>query len=232
MATVQTLIDRALRMNGRLGSGRSPTANETADCLIALNAMLGSWRNERLLAYALVEHSLTLTANDGQYTIGSGGDINTTRPVKIESAFCRDDDLDTPIEVIDKTIWDRIGDKTETAEIVEYLYYDPAMSSGNLNFWPIPSVANAVKITVWAPLSEFSAASDTVTLPPGYEDALAYNLAVRISPEYGEGVTPLVIQLAQETKAAIKRVNIPRTTVNTDLSGMFSRQRVNIENDG
>ena len=44
-------------------------------------------------------------------------------------------------------------------------------------------------------------------LPPGYVDALSYNLAIRIAPEYEVTPSPTVAALAIETKANIKRLN-------------------------
>lgn len=232
MATVQTIINRALRLNGKLGAGRTPSSNDTADVLVALNAMLDSWRNERLMVYAISEVTHTLTVGDASYSIGSGGDIDTTRPVKIEDAFMRENDIDYPIRIItDVHEWNSIADKTTTGNIVEYLYYNPGMSTGTVNIYPVPTVANVIHLSLWTPLTAFSAATDTVTLPPGYERALAFNLAVEISPEYGEGITPLTVQIAKESKGAIKRVNRPSMDVNTELSLMFSPGRANIEND-
>lgn len=43
MATASQIINRALKRLRVLGVGQSPTANETADCLEALNDMLFAW---------------------------------------------------------------------------------------------------------------------------------------------------------------------------------------------
>jgi hypothetical protein len=47
----------------------------------------------------------------------------------------------------------------------------------------------------------------TVSLPAGYEDAIIYNAAIRLAPEYGRSVTQEVALIANDSKAAIKRTN-------------------------
>lgn len=207
MATAQTIIDRALRLIGAIASGESSTTDEGTDALTALNALIDSWRNDRLMVYALSESTLTLVASDGSYTIGAAGDIVATRPVKIESAFCRAGDVDYPVRVIDKARYDAIPDKTTTSDIPQFLYYDAAVTTGNINVWPVPSTGNVLHVTMWTVLSTLAAVGTTVTLPPGYERALAYNLAIDIAPEYEKTVSQEVAKVAKESLTALKKIN-------------------------
>jgi hypothetical protein len=85
------ILTRALRIAQVFAQGDDITGtDEETDALSVLNSLLASWSAERLLVPHLETDSLTLTASDGEYTIGSGGDINTTRPLRIEHAFVRD----------------------------------------------------------------------------------------------------------------------------------------------
>ena len=218
MATAQTIIDRALRLIGAIASGESPTTDEGTDALTALNAMIDSWRNDRLMVYALSESTITLTPTDASYTIGTGGNINTTRPVKIESAFCRAGSVDFPVDVIGKARYDAIPDKTTTSDIPDFLYYDSAVTTGNINLWPVPTTANVLHVTMWTVLSTLAAVSTTVTLPPGYERALAYNLAIEVAPEYEKTVSQEVAKIARESLAALKKINSRQIIAYSELS--------------
>lgn len=57
------------------------------------------------------------------------------------------------------------------------------------------------------PLAQVDSLDSTVSMPDGYEDALIYNLAVRIAPEYGRMIPDAVALVAVESKAGVKRAN-------------------------
>lgn len=206
MTTALQLCARAYRMTQK--TAMLPTATESASILEYLNGMLDSWNTERLIVYAMQELTLTMVDGKSSYTVGSGGDLDTTRLVKIEKAFMRDNDDDSPVEIYEYSQWADISDKSVTGDIVEIVYYQPTMASGVLNVWPVPSAANVLHLVAWTPLSAL-ALGDDITLPPGYEDALVYNLAVRIEPEFGpgQGLNPTILGLARATKSSIKNAN-------------------------
>lgn len=230
MADVQSIIERAMRLAGLLESGESASSDELSDGLLAVNNLLSSWQNERLIAYAISEITHTLTANDGAYTIGSGADIDTTRPVKIESAYIRSDNVDYPIQIVDVDRWNRIADKTVTGPIVDTLYYDPTMSTGTVYLYPVPSSANVLHLFVRVPISSYSAVTDTVTLPPGWDQAITFNVAPLIALEYGREVSATVHREAMRSLAAIKRVNRPQMRTYPELGDLMSGYKINIFN--
>jgi hypothetical protein len=53
----------------------------------------------------------------------------------------------------------------------------------------------------------FTDLTEEVMLPPGYADAILYNLAIRLAPEYQVSAGSDVIRLAFGTLNAIKRTN-------------------------
>lgn len=65
MATASQVINRALKRLKVIGVGASPTANETTDCLEALNDMLFAWRIEGIdLAHTTLLSTDTLDVDD------------------------------------------------------------------------------------------------------------------------------------------------------------------------
>lgn len=224
MATGQTLVNRAMRLLGLINSGESPTSTESDDALIAINAMLDSWRNDRLMTYALQDESLTLVAADFSYTIGSGGQLNTTRPVSIESCYCRANSLDYPVRVIQFDEWNSIVDKTATSDIPEVVYYEPTMATGTLLVWPVPTTANVLHLTTRVPLTALVLGT-TVSLPPGWEDAIASNGAIAIAAEFQIDPRQSVVKMSQDSLKGIKRINSRPIKAYSDLNLLVGSPR-------
>lgn len=228
MATVQTICNRAVRLLGKLASNTNLGTNESADALVALNGLIDSWRNEELMCYARQTESLTLSASDASYTIGSGGDLNTTRPVTIEAAWY-DDGSGPRVRVIEDAEYDAIVDKTADGDYPDRVNYRATMSTGTLYVYPVPTATRTLKLRTRIVVSAFSAMSDAVTLPPGWEEALAYNLAIELAPEYQMEPSGAVMSRAVTAKAGIKRVNARPITAATELVVFMGGGRSNIQ---
>lgn len=230
MATANDVFKRALRLIGVLGQGETLNAAQQADCIYACNTMLDSWRNERLMVYQIAEVVHTLVASQGNYTIGPGADIDTTRPLKIEQAWVRHLTFDYPINVsLDADAWAGILNKSISTTYPTSLYYEPSVSTGTIHVWPVPNAANDLYLQVWQPLLTIADGATAITLPPGYEEAMAFGLAMRLAPEYGIDPPAIVLAGARETKAIIKRVNAP--VVKSSISDLQHGRRYNIYAD-
>lgn len=231
MATAQTIIDRSLRLIGQIGAGLSPTADETADALEALNAMLMTWRNERLMAYAIQTQDITLSSGNTSRTVGPSGNLVTTRPVRIEDAYCVVDNMTYNVRILNESEFAAIPDKTAESDWPDRIWPQMSFPDVTIYLYPIPTTTSTLRILTRVPLTEFSTAATTVSLPPGWEDALAYNLAVRIAPEYEREALPTVVQMARDTKAAIKTINSRPQKLYTELPLLVGNYTANIITD-
>ena len=233
MATAQTIIDRALRLISAIASGESPETAETADGLTALNAMIASWQIDKLNVYAYVDTSFTMTATDASYTVGPAGNFALTpRPPKLEQVFVRNANIDYQVELVDYEKWYAIPDKTSQSDIPIYAYYEPSLATGTLQLWPVPNAAYDLHIVTWSSLSELATAATTITLPPGYARALAYNLAIEIASEYEKQVPASVAKIATDSYAAIKRANIRPMIAYRELQHLVRGRKSDIYSGG
>lgn len=230
MATVQTVINRSLRIIGVLASGETPTANETSDALTALNAMLDSWRNDKLMVYAQQDITVPLVASQASYTMGaSGANVTTTAPVRPESAYVRKSGVDYALEEIDDAKYQAISQKTSESDIPEYFFFNHSYPNATIYLYPVPNEVNNLYLRVWTPYAAFSAATDTFTMPQGYEDAIVYNLAMNLWPEYPSvQLNPVVAKKAQESLASIKRLNRKPFVQVSQLAGLVGGRSGNI----
>lgn len=88
MTTANAIILQALKISGVTGVGQTAQAEDLTDALFQINAMLAQWSRKRWLNTDLTDAIFTSTGVES-YSIGAGGDINTPRPDKIQSAFVR-----------------------------------------------------------------------------------------------------------------------------------------------
>lgn len=229
---VSTLILNSLIMTGEKSIEVSSfTTAEQNYHLSRLNAMLDSWSNERLMIFALNQTSFPLTASIGTYTIGSGATFNMTRPMKIvDPCFIRDvNNTDLPLERIDADTYGLIIDKTFGDSTPGYLFYDQsysATSTATVKVYPLPESGLTLFINTLQPLQTFSTVSQVVQFPPGYQDAIETNYAVRsalgVLP-----VSPELMMVAKQSKAVIKSTNLPAPVASLDY-GVSSGMRNSI----
>lgn len=229
MATIQTKVNRILRVLGVIGSGQTPEANESNDTLETLNGMLDSWRNDKLLVYAYKDIQVTLINGTATYTISPTGGTVDTSPVKFESAFVRQSGIDYYLTEITDAYYQAKSDKTITSDIPAEIMFNHTNPNATITLYPIPTTANTLYLRVWTPFASVALA-DTFTFPPGYEDAIIYNCAVRCAPEYPSiKLSPALIETARSSLAGIKRINAKPHIAITQLAKMFVSNRTKVD---
>ena len=231
MPAVSTMIISALIMTGEKSIGGTLDADERPYFLSRLNSMLDSWSNERLVIPYLSQTSFALTASTASYSIGNGGAFNMPRPIKVvDPCFIRDtSNVDSPLQIIDNQAYADIPMKQTNGAYPGLLFYDSgfsATSTATISLYPAPSSGLTLFINTLQPLTNFSTVSQNLLAPPGYQDAIETNFAVRSA--FGiRPVAPEVVRMARETKAAIKSTNMPAPIARLDY-GVTGSWRGNI----
>ena len=203
MATARSIIKQSLQKIGAIVKGETADADEFVDGLTTLNALVASWSNDSLLIYARLSESFPLVSGQSSYTIGAGGDFNTDRPLQLLTAFTRIGGIDYDIDVISDTAFDAIIQKGLSNSIPEVLVYETSYPLGNITIYPVPTTGT-LHIRSEKELTQFASLDTAVDLPPGWERALVYNLALEITPEYGQPVDQLVYDTAMDSLNKIK----------------------------
>ena len=129
------------------------------------------------------------------------------------------------LEVIGNEQYQRIGFKTISSNYPDYLYYNPTYPFGTITLYPVPNIALQLILSQTSKLLDISYLQQVISLPPGYERALIYNLAIELAPRYGRAsqVVPgsTIWRLAKESFADLKRTNQERRIMTSDASGLF-----------
>lgn len=206
--TVTELMSRAARIIGALGAGEVLSNEDSASGFAALNGLIDSVSNSKLLIHKLTLDTITLTAGDGVYTIGASGDTASRRPVAIDSSsYIEKSGISYQLTIIDAQEYNSISDKTSTSDIPRYIWMNADYPNATLTLFPVPSATCTLKLWSWKQFANFTSVTDTVSLPPGYVDMLVYNLACNWAPEFQLDPPRWVVQQASITMKRIKRTN-------------------------
>ena len=213
ISTARDIVTAALRDLGVLASGETATASDASDGLDALNALIDQWKAERLLIYTVTRTTWSITASDGEYSVGTGGDISVARPVfvsavrYIDTSTTPDTEYDLG-EPLTEDQWAAISLKADTNVYPTCYYYNPTYPLGTLTLWPAPT-CTTLQGALYAPAAsgEFSALTTAISHPPGYRRMMIKNLAVELAPSYVKSTPPEILRAAEESMAVVKRTN-------------------------
>lgn len=222
MTTVLDIITDALQDANIISADEVPNASDGQKAFRILNRMLASDTNENMMIFNNVFEVFTLTSQQS-YTIGSGGDFDTTRPINVTAVYVRDTNgNDIPVEMVDYEQYASIISKPVTSSIPLVAWYNSSFPLGTITLWPVPANTSwRLVVWSWKAFTSFTSVTDTVSLPPGYEDYMIYNLAVRCSVSWGRPVSAELAALARDAKAVIKRANedVPLLGLPAAISG-------------
>lgn len=203
MTTAREIIRKALLKIGALVKTEDPSADEANDALMSLNALISSWSNDSLTLYARSWETFTLTSGIGTYTIGPGGNFNTTRPLVVRDAYVRLGGTDYAVGIVTDEAYNSISFKALTG-IPQFLNYDNAYPLANIRIYPVPSSAYPLFLLTEKAITQFATLDIEMSLPDGWERALVYNLALELAPEYAQPVDPSVVNIANSSLGLLR----------------------------
>lgn len=230
MPTGLDLITDAMKSIGAVSAGEAPTSGESADALVALNRMIDAWGADNLTVYTVGRTVKTLTSGIAPYTIGTGGDINIVRPVSINAAGIILDStasptVEVPIDVLTVQRYEEVRTKGLSGSPAWAVYFDHAWTAGlgTVTVFGVPTTSTT-QLVLYCPtaLTTVALTGTTYTWPPGYEEALQYNLAIRLAAIFPSAPSrlPAIAKLAQDSLARIKRVNERPTELRCDPAAL------------
>jgi len=214
MATALQIIERAYRTIGVLAAGETASADMAQDGLVYLNDVLNGLSNESLAIFFASQDVLPLTGASS-YTYGAGGDLDSPRPMTINSAFYRLANVDYPVTILTAEQYNDITVKNIGSSIPSGVFFNPEYPYYTIQLWPMPSTGS-LYIDCNKPLLNLSTYNTSFSLPIGYERMLRYALAAEMMPEYGIS-NPQVIGMMTDAKAWLKRINSKSSILKTCL---------------
>jgi hypothetical protein len=230
--TVLELIKSSFRLLNINAVGDSLNTAEANEAMAVLNMMIDNWSTQSFNLYKIVTNSsgYTISANTASYTIGTGQTWSADRPVKITSMYVKDSDTATVSYKLSPITNDRYQDlvlKGIATTYPTHFLYTPTFPYGTITLYPVPSGALKAFVSQWQTLTAFTALTDSVAFPPGYEMAIRYGLAELLIPQYGspQSVVAHVREYSQRYLNDIKVINYEPKYMQPDpaLSGNGGR---------
>jgi hypothetical protein len=223
--TAKAIIKRALLRIGAIGLGVEAGSDLENMALLELNEMRDAWNAMGLIPKVRTRSVYTLTADDGEYTVGpSGATLTGPRPTHLEGAaiIANGQTRETDIDILTPQRY-RAYDKTSTATIPDSVYVEPTLPNATVIVLPTPTAVVQLVLYTKAMWSSFANATTEYDYPEGYEAAFTSNLALRLCLPLGRPIPELLPDMATNAMANLKYSNesdnIPELGVDPALLG-------------
>jgi len=202
--TARQLIIDSLRTSGAISAIEVPTNEEINHGLNELNGLLEQLDLDSLFPFTSTRTTFTSSSGDGEYTIGTGGDVSAERPNRITSVAILKGDTYEPIKEL--TI-DEFYSKCRSSSYTGgtgYFAYESTYPLGTLHLYPAPE-GETIELRYQYKNAEYDLDTE-VSLPAGYYGTLQYQLAEILCMHYG--LNPAIVSReASKRLARIKRLN-------------------------
>mgnify|MGYP001198612519 CR=1 FL=1 len=175
------LIKAALRKCGVLAEGEAPSTESYTNGTQALNNIVLRFATLGMPLWKRIEQTVTIVAGTKDYTINN--------VLQVTQVVLKDTTGGTQYELIPKDRYDYNRLPSNTSGLPVHYTFIPGLENGVLTVWPTPDTSSAstktLLVTYQKELDGFTASGDTPDFPAYWSDALVYELAVSIAPEYG-----------------------------------------------
>lgn len=221
----QTLIQDALEEIGVGNPGETIADADMQLGLRVLDRMLNAWAADETTLAVTNRVTKTVTAGTSTLSVGPSGDIDTQRPVWIDVINYVVPGSTPPVEVVmgqmEDQQYDALSIKTLTSALPTLFYYQTSITSalGSLFLWPTPSQNVQIVLYLPAAVGEPTSLVSLLNLPPGYQDAIHYDLAYRLCGPMGRPMPDQLPTLRQTALMVMKRPNqqVPILSVDAAL---------------
>ncbi|MBK6594364.1 MAG: hypothetical protein IPG23_17615 [Burkholderiales bacterium] len=212
MASAGEIINGSLRLIGALAEGEVPSAETSADALMAMNQMIDSWNTERLMIYNTIDQQFTWPSDEITQTLGPTGDFVGLRPVALDdSTYYRDASTGVSygIKIINQQQYNGIAVKTVTSTYPQVMWINMENPDIAMTIYPKPTRGAGWHFISVQELAQPATLATELAFPPGYLRAFRYNLAREIAAEFGIEPPRTVSQIANVSKRNLKSQNGP-----------------------
>jgi hypothetical protein len=227
--TVLDLITETLSIFGEYTPGEPLDAASVQSLLFTLNGAVDGMGAESLAIFANSVLPFTTAAGKQNYTLGPdpGNDWITAAaaPSEISRVGVVLNGAELPVKLLNADEWALQALKTLQSTLVSAVWLQYGPVSHTLTFWPIPTLGLAVNLYAAQQTPRFAALTDSVILPPGYQEFLTYDLVIKSASKFGAALPDWVPPAWREARTRIKEYNYQALESRSEDALLTSRGR-------
>jgi hypothetical protein len=206
--TRDSIINAALRKTGALSEGQVANTTQLGTGAEALNNLVSEFQALGMPLWARRSLAIPMVVGQSSYTIGVGQATNVPFPLRVYQATIDDSSNGNQIIMMQKPLYDFVQYPASSTGTPVVFNYTPQINKGVMQIWPTPNTSIptglAVTLQYQTPFEIFNASTDTPDFPQEWNNAVIYQLASILAPEY---VLPLPTMQMLEKQAAIHLEN-------------------------
>lgn len=136
-------------------------------------------------------------------------------------------DIEYQLDQLTDSEWASLTQKGITSGLGSYVYLEKGGRLDRVHIWPVPD--REIGLVLYSKKKLESVADEDVDeemdLPGEYEEALQYNLTIRLASEFGRPISPEVAEIARDSFASLKSNNNRTVKMKSDY---LQRRRFNL----
>lgn len=225
MATVKSLVESALKSIGVLAAGEQAQPSDLQDAITKLTQMLASWEHETLLIPALATELFEVDSKQ-EYTVGPGGELDTTRPVQVFSLRAVDaNGTERIIKLTSRNIIDGLPIKDTVETYPRWFHYEPEYPLGRIMLSSVLAPDTKLMLVAAKPFSPLPDLTEQTEFPPGYDRAIRLGLAFELAPEYGIQVSEVMAAQYRQAISNLKRTAAASRNMTLEVDSALQQRR-------
>lgn len=181
--TRDDIIDAALRLTGRFGSGDTIPPEDISNCAQALNILAKELAIDGLPLWCVQDIGFPTVIGQAQYNLSTI--TGQTLPLRILDAYRRDSTgNDVTLQIVSRYDYDTLGHKAQQST-PNQCWYDPQIGAGTLTLYDVPANnTDTIHVVLQRQVMDFNLATDNPDFPQEAYRLLKWCLADEIALEY------------------------------------------------
>lgn len=179
------ILEDAYKDAKLLANGDQLGSEQLADGLRRLTDLVNAYQTEGLRLWLDTDLSIPLVASQTTYTLGPSGNVNMTRPLRVEQAYYLDSATPAnsrPISVISWNEYLNLGQRAQTGALAS-IFIDKGQTLMTVYCWPVPDAATAtgtLHVLIRQQVTNPVNVTETMNFPIEWRIALRWGLAAEI----------------------------------------------------